>query len=103
MSGLKSSHGEQASILFQLWDLRAPPTERCIRHLSSMGLVSQGENGHCERVRQLPPTETDIYQMDVCSNSAGNYFLFTTSAAGVRIWDLEKIEHLGMLRDLTNR
>jgi len=82
--------------------LRAPPTERCIRHLSSMGLVSQGENGHCERIRQLPPTETDIYQMEVCSNSGG-HFLFTTSNAGVRIWDLEKIEHLGMLRDLTDR
>uniref|UniRef100_A0A914M1U5 Kinesin motor domain-containing protein n=1 Tax=Meloidogyne incognita TaxID=6306 RepID=A0A914M1U5_MELIC len=87
--------------IVKLWDLRAAPTERCIRHLSSMGLVSQGENGHCERIRQLPPTETDIYQMEVCSNSAGN-FLFTTSAAGVRIWDLEKIEHLGMLRDLTD-
>uniref|UniRef100_A0A915LXU0 Kinesin motor domain-containing protein n=1 Tax=Meloidogyne javanica TaxID=6303 RepID=A0A915LXU0_MELJA len=87
--------------IVKLWDLRAPPTERCIRHLSSMGLVSQGENGHCERIRELPPTETDIYQMEVCSNSGG-HFLFTTSNAGVRIWDLEKIEHLGMLRDLTD-
>lgn len=85
----------------QVWDLRLPETERCVHHLYSMGLVDNGENQPCERMAsdQIPRPESVISTAAV--EPMEQRYLFTQCNQNIRVWDMKKMEHLGMIQDLS--
>ena len=78
--------------MIKIWDLRSG---LCVRHFSSMGLVSEGENEKVSRSDELPRTETIIEWAAV--DQMQSRFLFTTCKGGIRVWDLDKLEHIGTM------